>query len=112
MESQINELQVNGKIYVLKDSVKSQEFDSPVKICILQRGWVFVGRLERNGDACKLHDANVIRIWGTTKGLGELAKEGPLSGTKLDKTHGVVEFNDATMIACISCEESKWENKL
>ena len=112
MESVINEVEINGKAYVLKENVKTKEFDSPIKICILQRGWVMIGRLERNGDQCKLHDASVIRVWGTTKGLGELAKEGPLSGTKLDKTNGLVEFNDATLIACISVEENVWKNKL
>ena len=112
MESEINEISVNGVEYVRKDSVCEKEIVGDIKICILQRGWVMVGRLERNGDQCKLHNASVIRVWGTTNGLGEIAKDGPKSATKLDKTNGVVEFNDATMIACISVEESKWKNKL
>lgn len=112
MNSEINEIKVNGIDYVRKDAFREKEYDGDIKICILQRGWVMVGRLERNGDACKLHNANVVRVWGTTNGLGEIAKGGPTPSTKLDKTHGVVEFNDATMIACIACEESKWKNKL
>lgn len=112
MDSEINEIKVNGVDYVRKDSVSEKECVGDVKICILQRGWVMVGKLERNGDQCKLHNASVIRIWGTTKGLGEIAKDGPTSSTKLDKTNGVVEFNDATMIACISCEEKSWKKHL
>ena len=54
-----------------------------IKIVILQRGWNMVGRFERVGSDCKLHNASVIRIWGTTKGLGEIAKDGPTKGTSI-----------------------------
>jgi hypothetical protein len=83
-----------------------------VKIVILQRGWTMVGRFERNGSDCKLHNASVIRAWGTTKGLGEIAKGGPTSNTKLDPTNGVVEFDYLTVVATISCEEKSWEKSL
>lgn len=82
-----------------------------VRIVILQRGWVMVGRFERNGSECKLHDASVIRSWGTTKGLGELAT-GPTSSTKLDKCNGLVEFDYLTVVATISCEGKSWEKIL
>ncbi len=82
-----------------------------VRIVILQRGWVMVGRFERNGSECKLHDASVIRSWGTTKGLGELAS-GPTSSTKLDKCNGLVEFDYLTVVATISCEGKSWEKEL
>lgn len=83
-----------------------------IKIVILQRGWVMVGRFERNGSDCKLHNASVIRSWGTTKGIGELAGNGPNSNTKLDPCNGVVEFDYLTVVATISCEEKKWEKEL
>ena len=108
-----NVLTVNGVEYVLKGS--SAAYAQPsgeVKIVILQRGWVMVGRLERNGSECKLTQANVIRIWGTKKGLGEIAMNGPLKETVLDKCGGVVEFDYLTVVAAIACDESKWQNAL
>jgi hypothetical protein len=89
-----------------------KELDSPVKIVILQRGWAMVGRFERKDSECKLHDASVIRVWGTTKGLGEIAKDGPTSSTKLDKCNGLVEFDYLTVVATLSCDDKKWSKVL
>jgi len=83
-----------------------------VKIVILQRGWVMVGRFERKGSDCKLHNASVIRIWGTKKGLGEIAQDGPTKDTVLDSCNGLVEFDYLTVIATISCNEKPWEKEL
>jgi hypothetical protein len=85
--------------------------ENEIKIVILQRGWVMVGRFSRVGSDCKLHDASVIRIWGTTRGLGEIAQNGPTEKTILDKC-GTVEFDYLTVVAAISCEAKKWENAL
>jgi hypothetical protein len=112
MESKIKELEVNGIKYVPKDSVPQTELKGDIKIVILQRGWVMVGRLERNGSECKLHNASTIRIWGTKHGLGELTKNGVLKDTVIDKCNGLVEFDYLTVVATISCEEKKWENVL
>lgn len=105
-------LTVNGVEYVPKSSVQVAQPQGPTKIIVLQRGWVMVGKFERNGSDCKLHNASVIRNWGTTKGLGEIALSGPTSSTKLDKCGGLVEFDYLTVVAAISCEESKWVNAL
>ena len=86
--------------------------EGSIKIIILQRGWCMVGRFERDGSNCKLRDAAVIRQWGTTKGLGQIAEGGPTDLTKLDKCHGVVEFDYLTVVATIDCEEGVWENVL
>ena len=88
------------------------EYSGDVKIVILQRGWAMVGRLEKNGSECKLHYASVIRKWGTEKGLGEIAKDGPTDETVLDKCNGVVEFDYLTVVATISCDEKKWSKEL
>lgn len=96
---------VNGKVYYSEP----KQFDGPIKIVILQRGWVMIGRLERNGSDCKLHNASVIRKWGTTRGLGELAEKGKLSDTILDECGGVVEFDWLTVVATIAVDETKWK---
>ena len=67
-KTEINEIIVNGVEYIRKDSVSSvKEFTGDIKIVVLQRGWVYIGRFERNGNDCKLHNASCIRVWGTTK---------------------------------------------
>lgn len=100
---------VNGKIYY---SEKQNQITGNLKIVVLQRGWVLIGNFEQDGDKCKLHNASVIRTWGTTKGLGELAQEGPTAQTKLDKCFGLVEFNELTMVLSISAREEKWAEKI
>jgi hypothetical protein len=79
-----------------------------MKICILERGWVLVGNIEMNGDEYTLTDGHVIRRWGTTEGLGELAMKGPLPDTKLEKIP-LVKFHKDQLIFTISCNESKWK---
>ena len=79
-----------------------------VKIVILQRGWIMVGRLERNGTDCKLHNASVIRTWGTTKGLGEIAAGGPTDKTVLDPCPLPVEFDWLTVVAALACKAESW----
>lgn len=100
---------VNGKTYY---ESPQKDFDGEIKIVILQRGWVMIGRFERNGSDCKLHNASVIRNWGTTKGLGELAIEGKKKDTKLDRCGGVVEFDYLTVVAAISVDQEKWQKEL
>ena len=112
MEQKVEEISINGVNYVPKDSIVEKEINSDIKIVVLQRGWIVVGRFERNGTQCKLHNASVIRSWGTTWGLGEIAEGGPTSTTKLDKCKGVVEFDYMTVVLTIDCESKKWQSKL
>jgi hypothetical protein len=83
-----------------------------IKIVVLQRGWVMIGKFERTGSDCKLHNASVIRYWGTESGLGERASKGPLKNTKLDKCHGLVEFDYLTVISTIIVNQGIWQSEL
>ncbi len=87
----------------------SSNCNSPIKIVILQRGWVFVGRFAQQGDKCTLENASCIRQWGTTKGLGELV-EGPTKNTVLDNA-GTVRFHENGVICMIDVNEEKWSAK-
>lgn len=107
----VDSVVIEGKEYVPRDSIREKEYDGEIKIVILQRGWVMIGKFERKGSDCKLHNAAVIRKWGTTNGLPELCN-GKLPGTVLDKCNGTVEFDYLTVIATISVKEEKWENEL
>lgn len=103
----INEIEVNGVKYVQKGSETTKQFDGDIKIVVLQRGWVYIGKFERNGNDCKLHNASCIRTWGTTKGLCELVT-GATSSTKLDKCQGIVEFDWLTVVHTITVDKQAW----
>jgi hypothetical protein len=77
------------------------------KIVVLDRGFVYVGSVALEGDWCVIKGASNIRYWGTTKGLGELALEGPKSGTKLDPV-GTVRAPMRAVIAIIDTETQLW----
>ena len=100
---------VDGVEYVKKGS--EEPTNSNIKIVVLQRGCVFIGRWKQEGDMCSLDNAYTIRTWGTSKGLGELALEGKKTGTKLDKA-GHVEFHQLTTVAVINCSEELWNDEL
>ena len=94
---------INNDVYILEKDVKAQLAKKNItpskrQIVVLNRGWVVVGNYSEKGDDCTLTDASVIRIWGTTKGLGELAESGPTSSTKLDACPNV-HFHKMTTVA-------------
>jgi hypothetical protein len=84
----------------------SEEKKPDVRIVVLQRGWVAVGRYSKDGAICRLEDSAIIRKWGTTRGLGEL-RAGPIKNTILDPS-GLVEFHELGEIFSIHCETDKW----
>jgi hypothetical protein len=94
--------------YVREDSIKTQPaFNGDIKIVVLQRGWIYIGKFVREGNDCKLLNAYNIRSWGTTKGLPELV-HGATSSTKLDKCEGVVEFDWLTVVHTLTVDKTKW----
>lgn len=75
------------------------------QIVVADRGWVFLGDVYSDDKGDKLiNDAKVVRVWGTTKGLGELALTGPTSKTVLDES-GTVRVPARSVIAVFDC---KW----
>ena len=105
-------ININNEVYVLEKDVKAELKKKNLKptkkqIVILNRGWVVVGNYSEKGDECTLTDASVIRKWGTTKGLGELAENGALTDTILDPTPNV-HFHKMIMVARMDVNESKW----
>lgn len=103
---------INGIKYIPESEISTYQSSGEIKIVVLQRGWVMVGYFKKDGSDCKLEKAATIRTWGTSKGLGELALEGPKASTKLDKCNGLVEFDYLTVVCTITCKESVWANVL
>lgn len=77
------------------------------KIVVLHRGWVVVGDFSKDGNEVVVENASVIRKWGTTKGLGQLAAEGKLPDTVLDPA-GTVRANELAVVMTIDCNQEKW----
>jgi hypothetical protein len=104
---------VNNEVYIAETDVKAQLKKKDIRpskrqIVILNRGWVVIGEYSEKGDECNLSNASVIRTWGTTKGLGELAENGPLTNTKLDPCPNV-HFYKMTMVARMDINEANWK---
>lgn len=76
-------------------------------IVVLDRGFVYYGEVETNSEWCLISNAKNIRIWGTSKGLGQLALEGPQKETKLDNS-GTVRAPLRAVISIISCPSKGW----
>jgi hypothetical protein len=81
-----------------------------VKIFVLDNAWVLLARVAReDSKTVDITDASVIRIWGTSKGLGELAMSGPTAQTKLDK-FGVGRIQKNKLLFTIDCDPKiKWK---
>lgn len=94
--------------YVRADSVKVPT--GPIKIFVLDRGFVYVGRVIDDEDGCnyvRIDNAFNIRYWGTKKGLGELVN-GPLKDTKLDQV-GTVRIPERSLIHIIEVNQQSWQ---
>lgn len=89
-----------------KKSATSQK----LAIVVLDRGWVFIGRVSESPSALVLSSAACIRYWGTTKGLGQLALEGPQSQTKIDEA-GTVTVPRHAVICVLEVVEEKWKGR-
>lgn len=50
---------------------------SDFRIVVIQSRWVLAGNYSESNGQITLTDSSVIQRWGTTKGLGQLALQGP-----------------------------------
>lgn len=98
-----NTITVDGITYIRQPDPA----ESVKRIVVLQRGWVVVGDMRQDGPQITVTDASVIRIWGTTKGLGEIAAGGPTRSTVLDPC-GTVRAHELAVIMTIDCDPEKW----
>jgi hypothetical protein len=99
-----NSIRIDNVEYVRADAAQATK--GPIKICVLDRGWVYVGHTEMDENFLTITNAKNIRAWGTTKGIGELVN-GPLPNTRLDFT-GTVKVPARAIISLIDVEQGKW----
>lgn len=111
-KAKIEELVIDGQTYVPKSSQVSPIKNGDIRIVVLQRGWVAIGKFLRNASGeGELFPAAIIQTWGTTKGLPELVN-GPTSSTKLNKSDAIIRFNIGAEILMIDVDADKWEKHL
>lgn len=79
-----------------------------IQIIVVEGGWVLVGVAKLGKGAIELTNAHVIRRWGTTKGLGEIALNGPTKTTVLDKL-GIAFIQLKQVRFTVPCDETKWK---
>ena len=92
---------LNGVEYIRKDSVVTTREIGDVRIIVADKGFVFVGNCEENGDgSVTIRNCRNIRRWGTTKGVGQLAT-GPTANTVHDE-FGTVRVTPIVQIAVVS----------
>ena len=76
-------------------------------IVIADRGFVYVGAVEHDGEWCIVSSARVIRQWGTERGLGQLANGGPTENTVLDEAC-TVRIPARAVLSVIDTKEGLW----
>ena len=82
----------------------ADDFGSEFKIVVCQRGFVYAGDVLQVGDYIVISNAVNLRYWGTSEGLGELARKGNLPETKADAC-GSVRVHKLAVVALMDCEE-------
>jgi hypothetical protein len=100
----IQELKEMARFLVNRGSIATND---TTQIAVLQRGWVAVGKFFQDGEVCRLEKAKHIRQWGTSKGLGELAMNGPTKNTTMDESP-TIRFHELTIVQLIECNEDVW----
>lgn len=72
-------------------------------IVVIDQGFVLMGEIEHEDATClRLANADCIRVWGTSQGLGQIALKGPTKDTTLDPV-GVAEIYHHSLIMKIPC---------
>ena len=74
------------------------------QIVIAQQGWVFVGDVTRSENEIVIENGAVVRRWGTTRGLGQLAQSGPTESTIMDPCTTTMHIPMSAVIATINCK--------
>ena len=91
--------------YIRADQTKV----TPTKkqIVVLQRGWIVVGDISKTNEEVTIKNCSIIRVWGTSKGLGEIAESGATSKTVLDKSPDII-VHPLSVVLYMNVNMGKW----
>jgi hypothetical protein len=79
----------------------------PTHIVVVESGWVFAAVLDDSTGDIHSSECAVIRTWGTTNGLGELALKGPTKDTVLDMCN-ITHIPKAKVLFVMECVPLVW----
>lgn len=82
-----------------------------LQIVAIDNGFVFVGEVVVSGSWVEMYSASSVRRYGTTKGLPQLASEGPQRETQLDEVSGLLKFPLARLVFIMECNRESWQKK-
>ena len=72
------------------------------QIVVTEGSWNLIGLVRDTEYGIEIAESAVIRVWGTTMGLGQIALNGPTPDTKLDPC-GTVQVPHHAVIMRIDC---------
>ena len=77
------------------------------QLAVLDRGFIYAGNVSVADGVVTIAQAQNVRRWGTSRGLGELAANGPLPDTVLDPA-GTVTAPVGSLIHLLALDEAAW----
>lgn len=101
-----NTIILDGEKYIKMSAMTAEATEK--QIVVLDRGWVVVGDVAVDGSNLKISNAGVVRKWGTSQGLGELAEKGPLANTVIEKCPLIIT-HELTAVMRINCIPEAWK---
>lgn len=105
--TQLNKITLDNVEYVRADSIDYKP--TKKQIVVLQRGWIVIGDVEKSEAEVNITNCSVIRVWGTSKGLGEIAFSGPTGKTILDECPDI-SVHPLTVVLYMNVNEDKWND--
>ena len=80
-----------------------------IEIVVANQGWVFVGNVSEVNEAGMLMDnSHCIRVWGTSRGLGQLVN-GPTEKTILDPM-GSLRVKNVNVLFTMEVDQDAWKH--
>ena len=104
MKDHPKEIVVDGVTYVRADD------QGEIKIVVIERGFVYVGRVQFGEDEITIHSARSLIRWGSSQHLGELVN-GPLPETKLGAPC-TVQVRESQVIHKIEVSQDGWKSHI
>ena len=100
----MKELMINGELWIRAADC------GEIKIVVLERGFVYVGRCHTEDDQVTIYGARSLIRWGTTAHLGELA-HGPTPKTMLGESC-TVQAQRTQVLHTIEVEQDAWNKHI
>jgi len=97
----MKEVTINGRRFVAVEEL------GEIKLVVLERGFVYVGRVSEAGGITTIRGARSIIRWGTTQHLGEIVN-GPLENTKLGASCTVTARTTPQVLHTIEVSQEHW----